>query len=208
MSGKPDYVRKKVVPMTAEEKLEAQRQYCASIEAIDDQVGAMVEMVKKRGMFDNTIFVFTSDHGEMLGDHGLYTKAVPYEAALRVPLIVSGPGILEDTVSEAIVELNDLNPTVCELAGLSRQDGIDSESFVPVLRGDSCAHRTEAVSRLQPFDCIRTHEYKLIVSSGGVRELYDLEDDPEELHNIIEERPDVSLDLRVRMNARLSAELV
>lgn len=208
LSGKPACVQRRNLHLDDEAVAITRRQYCAAIELIDDQVGAIIDMLKKRGQFDNTIIVFTSDHGEMLGDHGLYTKSLPYEASVRAPLLVCGPGVLGDTVSDTLVELNDLNPTLCELAGLPPQPGIDARSLAPVLRGDSCAHRQDTVARLSSFTCLRTHTHKFITWEGGGQELYDLEDDPDELRNVIEdgEHADVLTDLRVRLRARLLEE--
>ena len=93
LPGKPSYLKDRVKDVTPEKIAETRRQYCAAIEAIDDQIGEMLAAVERRGMTDNTYVIFSSDHGEMLGDHGLYTKSVPYEASVHVPLIVAGPGI-------------------------------------------------------------------------------------------------------------------
>ncbi len=107
MDGKPEWVRQRDHGLSPEAVLEAQRQYCGTIEAIDDQVGEMLALLEERDMIDNTYIIFSSDHGEMLGDLGLYAKLVAYESALRVPLIVSGPGIDGGCVSDGLVELID-----------------------------------------------------------------------------------------------------
>ena len=101
----------------------------------------MLDTLERRGMLENTVVVFTSDHGEMLGDHGMYTKSVAYEGASHIPLVIAGPGVRSGAVSQALVGLIDLNPTVCELAGLDRQPGIDAVSLVPVLSGERAQHR-------------------------------------------------------------------
>ena len=80
---------------------------------------------------------------KMLGDHGLYTKSLAYEASLRVPLIVAGPGIEANRISNELVELIDLNPTICELAGVPVLENIDGRSIAPVLRDATVTHRTE-----------------------------------------------------------------
>lgn len=134
MEGKPDWIRACDHGLDPDVITEAQRKYCAAIEAIDDQVGVMLDLLETWGMMDNTYIIFSSDHGEMFGDLGLYAKSMAYEASLRVPLIVAGPGIEAGAVSDALI---DVNPTICELAGLYRQPHIDVESFVPVLRGGS-----------------------------------------------------------------------
>ena len=153
-------------------------------------------------MGEDTVVVFASDHGEMLGDHGLYTKSVPYEAALRVPLIAAGPGIPGGRTSDALVELIDVNPTLCALAGLPAQEGLDASDFGPVLAGERTTHREEAASALREFRLVRTAERKLVAHHTGEVELYDLANDPDELENVAEDRPDEVAALRRRLRRR------
>lgn len=202
MQGKPAWVRHRVIPMSPEEVAVTRRQYCGSIELIDDQVGLILDALQRRGMQEHTYIVFSSDHGEMLGDHGLYTKSVVYEASLRVPLIVAGPGIEGGRVSDALVELIDLHLTICALAGVPFPEEMDACSIVPLLRGEAASHRTEAVSAIRHFRCIRTKEHKLIQNYNDRAELYDLEEDPEEVHNIAEEEPDLVRALGQRLAQR------
>lgn len=202
MDGKPDWVRQRVLSVDPPEVAVSRRQYCGSIETIDDQVGLILETLERRDMLDSTIIVFTSDHGEMLGDHGLYSKFVAYEPSLRVPLIVAGPGIRGGQVSDALVELIDINPTLCELVGLPPQERLDAISFVPVLQGASTEHRTEAVSAITNFRLVRTGRYKLIENYNEISELYDLENDPQELKNIADEEPELVRELGRRLRAR------
>ena len=202
LPGKPAYLKDRVKDMTPEKIAETRRQYCAAIEVIDDQIGEMLAAVERRGMTDNTYVIFSSDHGEMLGDHGLYTKSVPYEASVHVPLIVAGPGIEGGRVSDALVELIDVNPTICDLAGVPPLSDIDARSIGAVLRGEAEEHRTETVSGIRNFRCIRTREYKLVDNYNDVTELYDLIADPTEEHNIAEQEPEVRRELSRRLAAR------
>jgi choline-sulfatase len=188
--------------MTPEEIAETRRQYCASAELIDDQIGMILEALDRRGMRENTYIIFASDHGEMLGDHGLYTKSLPYEASVRVPLMVAGPGISGGRTSDALVELIDVNPTSCALAGLNPQEGIDARSFDRLLTGEADAHRTETVSAIKNFRMIRTQEHKLIQHYNNHTDLYDLIHDPNERQNIAGDNPDLVRTLTQRMNAR------
>ena len=206
MDGKPSWVNARRLDMTPDEITHTRRQYCGAIELIDDQVGLILAALERRGMRENTYIFFASDHGEMLGDHGLYTKSLPYEPALRVPLIATGPGIRSWQVSDALVELIDVNPTICALAGLPPQPGIDALSFDWVLNGDERAHRTETVSAIRNFRLIRTHDYKLVQHYNDRTELYDLNEDPEELHNIADAHPDVVRTLGRRLNERYLLE--
>ena len=201
-AGKPTWVNARRRDLSEDEVAAARRQYCAAIELIDDQVGRIIEAVERRGMAEDTIVVFASDHGEMLGDHGLYTKSVPYEAALRVPLIAAGPGIAGGRTSDALVELIDVNPTLCGLAGLPAQEGLDASDFSAVLTGDRTTHREEAASALREFRLVRTADRKLVVHHTGETELYDLENDPDELENVAAGRPDAVNALRRRLRRR------
>ena len=191
MEGKPDWVRGRAWDMDEEEIAVSRQQYCAEIALIDHYVGQMLDVLEARGQLDDTYILFSSDHGEMLGDHGLYTKWVPYEASLRVPLIVSGPGIKGGRASDALVELIDVNPTICELAGLPPQENIDALSLGPVLRGESETHRDDVVSALRNFRCMRTEKWKFVENYNDMPELYDMENDPQELHNVAGEHSDL-----------------
>jgi len=202
LAGKPESVRRRRLNMEADEVAVMRRQYCAAIEVIDEQVGAMLDVLERRGMLDSTYVIFSSDHGEMLGDHGLHSKSLPYEPALRVPLIVAGPRIEGGRVSDALIELIDVNPVICELAGLAPQESIDARPFGPILRGTADEHRTETVSAIRGFRLIRTHRHKLVQNYNADCELYDLAEDPDELHNIAPDNPDLVRSLGQRMNER------
>ena len=200
--GRPDWINARRRDLSDDEIAVTRRQYCAAIELIDDQVGRIIEAVERRGMAGDTIVVFASDHGEMLGDHGLYTKSVPYEAALRVPLIAAGPGIAGGRTSDALVELIDVNPTLCALAGLPAREGLDAEDFSAVLTGERPAHREEGASALREFRLVRTADHKLVAHHTGETELYDLAEDPDERKNIAGERPDVVRAMGRRLRQR------
>ncbi|MDP6115717.1 MAG: sulfatase-like hydrolase/transferase [Planctomycetota bacterium] len=203
LEGKPRTAHARQVGATDDQILDCRRQYCAATTLIDDQVGAIIDAVEGRGMLDNTYIVFSSDHGEMLGDHGMFTKSVPYESSLRVPLIVAGPGIEGGQVSDAIVELIDVNATICDLAGLGPQEAIDARSFRPVLEAGTDEHRQEALSTLRHFRCIRTKRWKYVENENDITELYDLGNDPSELNNKAEEETEVLREMRGRLGTRL-----
>ena len=203
LEGKPEWIKKRVEDLSPEKVAETRRQYCAATELIDDQVGLILAALEKRGQLDNTYIVFASDHGELLGDHGLYTKSAAYEASLRVPLIIAGPDIEGGRVSDALCELIDLNATLCEFACLEPQTGIDARSLVPVLREESDTHRAETVAALQNFRCIRTATHKYIQNYNDIDELYDLAKDPDELHNIAGDSPELVADCSRRLRQRL-----
>ena len=202
MTGKAAWVGKRVIDIEPEEVAVTRRQYCGAIELIDDGVGLILNALKRRGMLENTYIIFSSDHGEMLGDHGLYTKSVAYEPSLRVPLIVAGPEIEGGCVSDALVELIDINPTICELADVPPLENIDALSVSPILRSEAIGHRTETVSAIRNFRCIRTETHKLIQNYNDLVELYELESDPDELYNIADTQPNLTRNLSQRLTQR------
>lgn len=208
MTGKPDWVKNRIVKLTPEEVKITRQQYCAATELIDHQIGNMLDVLEKRGMLENTYIIYSSDHGEMLGDHGLYTKSIAYEASLRVPLIIAGQGIEGKRNSSSLVELSDINPTICDLVGVPLLKNIDARSVLPVLHGETETHRTNTVAKLHNFTCIRTDTHKLIENRDGFVELYDLIDDPDELNNIAAENQELVEELRSAMNSRYGPSLV
>jgi arylsulfatase A-like enzyme len=172
--------------------------YYAQIELIDDQVGRMLDALEASGQRENTIVLFTSDHGEMLGDHGLLLKGCRfYEGAIHVPLILSWPGHFRQGLrSEALVELTDIVPTLREAIGLGIPENVQGRSLTSLLTGqaDPNVHRDfvrceyhDALDR--PYashaNMIYDGRYKLVVYHGHeVGELYDLQNDPHEFHNL------------------------
>ena len=202
LEGKPRRLHGRQVNATAEQIEQCRRQYCAATELIDDQVGLILQALENRGMLDNTYIFFSSDHGEMLGDHGAFTKSLPYDPSMRVPLLASGPGIAPGQTSDALVELIDLNATLCDLAGLPPQERVDARSFAPLLRDDRAAHRDEILSSLGHFRCVRTRDWKFIDNINDIPELYDMQNDPHELHNLAEENPGQRQEMSQLLNRR------
>lgn len=205
MEGKPAWQRQKAKRMagaTPEEVAVVRRQYSASLELIDDQIGRILQTLDERGLTDTTYILYCSDHGEMLGDHGLFQKSVHYEAALRVPLIVTGPAIAPGR-SDALVELSDVNPTLLELAGVAPRPGLDARSFLALLRDPSAGHRDETISQLDNCRALRTRDHKFVFNQNDLPELYDLREDPNELVNLAPDQPELVGTLQRRLTRRL-----
>jgi choline-sulfatase len=161
--------------------------YSGMVTLIDDYVGEMLDILSARDLLEDTIIVYTSDHGEMLGDLGLVHKSVQYESALRVPLILSGWGIPRMGATDALVELFDVTPTLLEVLDLPVPAELDARSFAPLLRGETRSHRQHQIAQLPFTTCIRDGDYKAIVNPNDHPELYDLRVDPWETENIYEE---------------------
>ena len=175
-----------------------QAAYYAMIELIDDQVGRILDAVRDSGQEEHTLVVFTSDHGEMLGDHGLIQKGCRfYEGLVRVPLILAWPGAIQrGLVSDALVELTDLAPTLLQAAGAAVPDWMQGRSLLPLASGAADPHRHRDAVLSEYFDALdtpdatratmyRERRYKLVAYHGhGLGELYDLEQDPGEFDNL------------------------
>ena len=172
--------------MTRDDLVNAMRQYAGMITLIDDYVGRMLGILEKRGMREDTVIIYCSDHGEMMGDHGLFFKSWFYEASVRVPLLISGPGISARGMSDALVELYDLAPTCVELGQAESQGKMTAKSLVPLLRGEQTSIRDYQISEMKGERMIFDGRYKMIEDSRGPSELYDLEADPKELRNLVE----------------------
>ena len=192
--GRPQRYHYRHGPASEDEVRLARRLYTGYVACIDEQVGRLLETLEERGEADNTYVVFAADHGEMLGDHGRWTKSCHYESALRVPLVVSGPGIAPGRW-DALVELSDLNPTLCELAEVEPARGMDARSLTPLLRGEAREHREFTFATLLGHHSVRTGEWKLIVGADGRDELYHLAEDADERRNVVEQHADVAREL-------------
>lgn len=206
-AGKPERVRLRYESLyahaTPQDVETARRQYCAKIELVDEQVGAILAALQRRGIADDTIVVFASDHGDHLGDHGLFIKWTAYEPSVRVPLIVAGPGVASGA-SDALIELQDAGPTLMELADLPDQPKLDARSAAAVVRGEASRHRDCAVSCQSTYRALRTDRYKYIETLNDRFELYDLGEDPTERRNIINEDPDTASALSRRLLERFT----
>ncbi|MCA9113548.1 MAG: sulfatase-like hydrolase/transferase [Planctomycetaceae bacterium] len=160
--------------------------YYAVISHLDAQIGRVLAALEKSGQQDNTIVIFTSDHGLAVGSHGLRGKQSMYEHTIGVPLILAGPGIPRNEHRDAQCYLRDLFPTTCDLAGLEIPDSVEGRSLRPVLDG-SREEIYEAVFGMfrNSQRMIRTAGWKLIdYPQAGRRQLFDLQHDPLEKNDL------------------------
>jgi arylsulfatase A-like enzyme len=141
---------------------EIRQNYTAMCENIDRVIGLYLERLSSMGALENTIIVFGSDHGEMLGDHGRWAKMVPYQPSASVPLIVAGPGIRQGIRSEALVSLIDLTATFLDYAGVARPQDMDSRSIRPLLEGKTERHREVLLSALGGWQLAFDGQYKVV----------------------------------------------
>ncbi len=162
------------------------RHYYANVTLMDDWVGKMVTTLEARGQLENTVIVFTSDHGDCLGDHHqVYKFSSHYDSVARVPLVLAGPGVEALGVRDPLVESIDLGPTFLQMAGLAPLEGASGRALQPLLSGEDAELHDCVFSEHAARVMARTTEWKLVLYLGqDYGELYDLRDDPDELNNL------------------------
>jgi arylsulfatase A-like enzyme len=183
--------------MSPEEHRKITAAYFAMIEQVDTEMGRMLQVLEEMGQAENTIVIFMSDHGEMLGDHGMYLKGPYfYDCLTRVPLIVRWPGHFKGgTKINSMVELIDIAPTLLDAAGIPIPSGMQGKSLMPLLTGQTREHRdsvymeyydANAIFEIPPMmSSVRTSKWKLnFCDKPRMGELYDLEKDPGEFNNL------------------------
>ncbi len=186
-----DGIEASYTPLTEEEVRRARRAYLANVSYFDSKIGQLVQTLDEIGELDNTIVMVTADHGDMLGERGLWYKMNFFEHSARVPLIMAGPGIAQGTAKNAC-SLIDLLPTFIEIAGGDEAmlgDPVDGRSLMPLARGQAdpideaigeyCAEMTP-----YPVFMIRRGSLKYIHCDPDPPQLYDVEKDPLEKINL------------------------
>jgi choline-sulfatase len=182
MSGIDDH------PLTAAQVLHGRRAYYAAISYLDERVGEVLAALRAHGFGDDTVVVFTADHGEMAGERGLWFKMSHFDGSARVPLLIAGPGVPRGRVPAPVSHL-DLAPTLADLAGIGPGDSeFEGASLIPALTGTArdapviSEYLAEGVTA--PAVMVRRGRYKLIRCPGDPDQLYDLGADPRELENL------------------------
>ena len=204
--NKPSYQKRNqhTEGATPEQMIKVQQQYCAMIELIDNYIGKIINVLKQRNMYENTLIVFCSDHGEKMGDHGMFYKSVPYDSSVKIPLIMRGPGVSNRGVDDALVQLFDLYPTFLETAGIKIPSNIDAHSLMPILSGKKRKIRDYQFHELYyedyNYQMVCDKRYKYVNNNYDINELYDREEDVHELNNLIDKYPD----LRNRLSSALT----
>jgi arylsulfatase A-like enzyme len=162
------------------------KHYYANVTLMDDWVGKMAAALEARGQLENTVIVFTSDHGDCLGDHHqVYKFSSHYDSVARVPLVFAGPGVRRLGVRDPLVEAIDLGPTFLEMAGLEPLAQASGRALQPLLRGEDVELHDCVFSEHGQRVMARTQQWKLVLYLGqSYGELYDLAGDPDELYNL------------------------
>ncbi|HSJ18645.1 MAG TPA: sulfatase, partial [Solirubrobacterales bacterium] len=191
VSDKPRSVQRRP-RLDDETRAEIDKVYVSQLEslvAVDRLVKRLVRELRSAGELDDTLVLFTSDHGFLRGHHRIDSgKSRVYEEAIRVPLLVRGPGIPRGVTEDAVVANVDLAPTILELTGATPSVEVDGRSLVPVARGEGPEERAVLLEVFERpvgrFTGVRTRHYTYAHYEGGTHELYDLERDPEQLESV------------------------
>lgn len=178
-------------PWDAPHQIRIRQNYAAMIENIDRWIGLYVDQLEERGELDNTVIVYSSDHGEMLGDHSRWGKQLPFESSSGVPLVMAGPGVRQGERVDAMVSLIDLSATFLDLAGVEVPEDMDGISMRHLLAGHTDAHREYVFSGLYDWRMVYDGRYKLVTGFDGAEQrLYDLAEDPWEDRDLSAGDPD------------------
>ncbi len=174
----------------------SRRGYYGSISFIDEQIGRILAVLKKRGLYDNTLIVFTADHGDMLGDHHLWRKTYAYEASAGIPMLLRWPKAFghdaqRGTTRTEVAELRDVLPTFLDAAQIAIPDHLDGKSMLRPVRGDKRPwHRYIDMEHAMCYNkdhwnALTDGRYKYIYYAyDGREELFDLVNDPGETRNL------------------------
>jgi arylsulfatase A-like enzyme len=171
--------------------------YDGEVRYLDAQISRLFLYLEENNLLNNTIVVFTADHGESLGDHNYYFEhgLFVYQHQIHVPLFIRLPGQQVGSRIEQPVQLLDLAPTLLELTGIPVPGSYQGRSLVPALAGrrleDSPVY-SQTPENLGRYKCVRMGWWKYIVDERGNEELYNLEDDPGETINLIDDRRDLA----------------
>lgn len=192
------------------------RYYYATLSFVDEQIGRVINALKEKDMYDNSVIVFVADHGDMLGDHYHWRKAYAYEGSSHIPLIVKLPGKQLQAVRNIrqVVELRDILPTFLQEAGVSQPEDMDGKSLIPLIKGAGTKWRDWIdLEHTMVYD---ENNYWAALTDGNMKyiwffptgreQLFDLEQDPHEI-NELSQKPAYAEKLRIwrnRMTQHLS----
>ncbi len=180
---------------TREQRHRQRAYYLANVTMIDDKVGEILASLDNKGYLDNAVVIFTSDHGDALGDHGHSQKWTMYDIITRMPVIVWSPGRFEGPRTlDGLCQLMDIGPTILDLAQVPVPESMEAETLLPALQGEAWAERSlrlrRTPARRHPpetdfMTMVRSRNWKLVhFLDEPFGQLFDLEDDPEENHNL------------------------
>jgi arylsulfatase A-like enzyme len=161
------------------------RSYLASTSFVDSQVGRVLEALERNGYAENTVVVLWSDHGWHLGEKLITGKNTLWDRSTRVPLIFAGPGVARSARCSRPAELLDIYPTLIDLCGLPKQDGLEGHSLLPQLKDARAPREWPAITTHNHDNHgVRSEHWRYIRYADGSEELYDMRSDPNEWTNL------------------------
>jgi len=182
------------VDFPEEQVRKARAGYYALITYLDEKIGRLIDCLEETGQLENTLIVYTSDHGEMNGEHGMWRKSNFYEASARIPLQMAWPGVIpQNKRIKEVVSLVDLIATLPDIANIDPPEPFDGDSLMPLITSQNHNWKNEAFCEylahgvIGPMAMLRQGDFKLNYSLGDPPELYDLANDPNEFHNIAQD---------------------
>ena len=197
--------------ISPEDVLRARRAYYAMVSYVDEKVSRVLEALERSGLAGDTLVVFCADHGEMLGERGMWFKQTFFEWSVRVPLIVRWPGVVAPGRCTAPCSLVDLLPTFLDAAATGRDaariqpvDPIDGASLLPELKGGASSRPRDVLSEYSsegvcaPSRMLRQGDHKLVFTRGLKPLLHDLRNDPNELENLSGRASHAAIEARMR----------
>lgn len=178
-------------PMSDSLSITLQHGYYATISYVDKLIGDVLEALEEAGLRENTIVLLWGDHGWNLGDHGLWCKHCNFNTSLQAPLIISAPNLAKNATAESLVEFIDIYPTLIDLCGLETPKTVEGKSLLPLLQQPDAHHKDFIISKWKKGLTVKTKKYAYTEwrddkDDSFISEmLYDHEQDPDELNNLI-----------------------
>ncbi len=187
-----------------EEIRESRQSYYAAISFVDEQIGRVLKALRERGELENTLIIFTADHGDMMGDNHIWRKCKPYEGSANIPMILRWPKSLRikadrGQIREELVELRDVLPTFLDAASLQKPEAMDGRSMLDVLHDKEWRKllELEHARIYEPHNawtCLTDGTYKYIYFTlTGEHQLFDLSKDPYELIDLAKDPNNIQL---------------
>ena len=175
-------------PRTEDEIRKTLHEYYAVISGLDHHIGRLLKKLDELKLTEDTIILFSADQGISVGSHGLLGKQNIYDHAMKVPLFFTGPGVKKGK-SDALVYLHDVFPSLCDLTGTTKPEGLDALSFAPVIQGKTAKSRDTLFLAYRDMQrAVRDDRWKLIrYPQVDMTQLFDLQNDPYEMKNLAED---------------------
>ena len=187
--------------ISEEDTREAIRAYYACISFVDEQVGRLLNALEEKGLADDTIVVFVSDHGYQLGAHGLWFKNYLFHESVVAPLIIKVPHGMPSRKEKRVVELLDVYPTLMSLAGIKPPSHLEGQSLLPLMRGEPMDWKDFGlIESKRGGKAIYTQAWSFMDWGGEDYELYDLQNDPFQFHNVAAQKQQIVSQLKELLN--------